>query len=95
MKMQGWLELYLHAFLTSALDGSERSDSRPGHLTPEQKSPDYPLNRIWIGPTSDLAAVAKEKNLFLAPAGNRTSVGQQIADVRILTGEGKVVPVLK
>jgi len=34
MKMCGGVELYLHAFLTSALDESEWSSSRLGHFSP-------------------------------------------------------------
>jgi len=36
MKAYGGVEIYLHA-LTSALDGSEWSDSRPGRFTPEER----------------------------------------------------------
>jgi len=35
------VDVYFHAFLTSALDGGEWSATRPGHFTPgkERKSP--------------------------------------------------------
>jgi hypothetical protein len=33
MKADGTVEVYLHAFLTSAVDGSDWSASRPGQFT--------------------------------------------------------------
>jgi hypothetical protein len=41
--------VYLHSFLTSALDGGEWSTSRPAHITPGNELR-YPLNRISGGP---------------------------------------------
>jgi len=38
-------EVWLHAFLTSALDVAEWSASRPGHFTPRESAPQYPLDR--------------------------------------------------
>jgi len=35
MKTRGKVEVQLHAFLTSALDGGELSASRPGRFTPD------------------------------------------------------------
>jgi len=41
-------EVQLHAFLNSALDRGEWSDSRPGCFIPGGKSPRYPLDRtVW------------------------------------------------
>jgi hypothetical protein len=34
---------YIHAFLTSALDGGECSASRPARFTPRERAPRYPL----------------------------------------------------
>jgi hypothetical protein len=45
MKAYGGVEVYLHAFLTSALDGSEWSASRPGRFTPMERAP----GTHWIG----------------------------------------------
>jgi hypothetical protein len=45
------MEVYLHAFITFALDGGERSISFPGHFTPGE----FALTIYWTGcmdPTS-------------------------------------------
>jgi hypothetical protein len=56
MKMYGGVEQYIHAFITSGLDGGEWSASCPGEITPI-------TNWIWgwVGPTVGLKAVAKRK----------------------------------
>jgi len=56
MKMQWGVEVQLHAFLSSAIDGGEWSASRPGRFTP-RKSPWYPLDRWLGGPRAGLDAV--------------------------------------
>jgi hypothetical protein len=45
MKTYWGVEAKLHAFLTSALDGSEWSASRPGRFTPRERVP----GTNWIG----------------------------------------------
>jgi hypothetical protein len=61
IKTYGRAEVYLHAFLTSALDVGERSASRSGLFTPRERPPDT----HWIGgtldPRSGLDAVSKRK----------------------------------
>jgi hypothetical protein len=39
-KTYGWVEEYFHAFLISALDGDEKSASRPGRSDPG-RSPQF------------------------------------------------------
>jgi len=39
MKTYGGVEVKLHTFLTSALDGGERWASRPGRHSPEERAP--------------------------------------------------------
>jgi len=46
MKTYGGVELQIHAFITSALDGGEWSASRPGRFTPGNKAR-YTLDR-WL-----------------------------------------------
>jgi hypothetical protein len=59
-------DVQLHAFLTSALDGSARSASWPGRFTPEVRSPRYPLDG-WVKPRTGLDAVAKRRKSYLCP----------------------------
>jgi hypothetical protein len=55
------VEIQLHAFLTSALDGGERSASRPGLFTPRGRAPDTHWIGGWVGPRAVLDAVVKRK----------------------------------
>jgi hypothetical protein len=50
MKSYGGVEIYLHAFLTSALDGGEWSSSDPYRFTPRKKIPLYPLDKKLVCP---------------------------------------------
>jgi hypothetical protein len=65
------MEVYLHAFLTSALHGGEWSASRPGHFTPRETA----RGTHWIGGCVDLRAVLDTvvKRKILSPCRlNRT-----------------------
>jgi hypothetical protein len=59
MKAYWGVEVYLHAFLTSALDGGGWSGSRPGSFT---QSPWYPLDRRLGKPQSCSGRGDEEKN---------------------------------
>jgi len=62
MKTYGRVEAQLHSFLTSALDGSQWSASRPGHFTPEiRASGTYWIGDWGEGPEACLDAVAERK----------------------------------
>jgi hypothetical protein len=39
MKEYGRVDVYIHAFLTLAIVGGERSASLPGHITPRERAP--------------------------------------------------------
>jgi len=43
MKTYGGKDVDFHALLTSALDGGERSATRPGHFTPRETAPLVPI----------------------------------------------------
>jgi hypothetical protein len=45
MKTRGGVEIQLHEFLISALDGGEWSASHPGRFTPGERAP----GTHWIG----------------------------------------------
>jgi hypothetical protein len=70
----GGVEVELHDFLTSALDGGDLSASRPGRFTPEERAPGTQWTAGWVGPRAVLDAVAKRKKT--ASAGNRTPISQ-------------------
>jgi hypothetical protein len=55
------VELYLNAFLTSALDGGEWSASRPGRFIPRERAPGTRWIGGWMGPRVGLDAVVKRK----------------------------------
>jgi len=64
------VEVYLHRFLTSALDGGKWSALRPGHFTPGVKAPGTHWIGGWVGARSGLDAVAKRRNPTIDSAGN-------------------------
>jgi hypothetical protein len=72
MNTYGGVEVYLHAFLTSALSGGERSASSSGRFIPG-----ILWIEDWVDSRAGLDAVSKKK--IHAPAGNRTPVVQNIA----------------
>jgi hypothetical protein len=61
MKAFWGVEVYLHAFVTSALDGGEWSDPRPGHFTRRERAPGVEGVGGTVGPRANLEAVVKRK----------------------------------
>jgi hypothetical protein len=55
-----WMYSSTHS-LTSALDGSEWSASRPGRFTPRERAPCTHWIGDWVGPRAVLDAVVKRK----------------------------------
>jgi hypothetical protein len=53
-------EVQLHS-LTLALEGGERSASRPDSFKPGVRATRYPLVKGWVGHRAGLDAVAKKK----------------------------------
>jgi hypothetical protein len=78
MKTYEEMEVYLHAFLTSALDGCEWSASRPGRFTPGKELP-IPIRweAGWTPEDVWTRWQREKKNPFTA--GNRTPVVQPVA----------------
>jgi hypothetical protein len=64
------MELYIHAFLNSELDGGEWSASRPGRFTPGVRAPSTHYIGNMVGPRVGLDAVAKGKIPIIASVGN-------------------------
>jgi len=67
MKAYWEVDVYIHAFLTSALDGGEWSASRPSGFTPQGSSPCYPVDRRLGGLQSQSGRGDEEKNSQLLP----------------------------
>jgi len=63
----GGVEVSLHAFLTSALDGDEWSASRPCRFTPRGRAPGIQWIGVWVGPWTGLDPV-----VYRQIPGNRT-----------------------
>jgi hypothetical protein len=56
------VEVYIHTFLTSSLDGGEWSASRPGRFTPREKAPGTHWTGGSVSPRAILDAVVKRKS---------------------------------
>jgi hypothetical protein len=61
MKTYWGVEVYLHAFLTSELDGGKWSASRSGRFTPRERAPGTRWIGVWMGPRAVLETVSKRK----------------------------------
>jgi hypothetical protein len=61
MKTYWRVEVELHAFLTSALDGGEWSTSRPGRRTPRETASGTHWIGGWVGPRAVLESMVKRK----------------------------------
>jgi hypothetical protein len=59
--MHGGMEVQLHAFLTSAIYGSEWSASRLSRFTPGERALDTHWIGGWVGPRAGLDEVEKRK----------------------------------
>jgi len=63
MKMYGGVEVYLHALLTSTLDGGEWSASRSVPFNPTVRAPVTHWIGGWVDPRAGLEAAYLLKNL--------------------------------
>jgi hypothetical protein len=80
MKTYWGVEVELHAFLASALDGGEWSVSRPGRFTPRERDPGTHWRGGWVGPRVVLDTVVKRKIPSLRQESNpRTPIIQSVA----------------
>jgi hypothetical protein len=67
---RGVVDVQLHTFLTSALDGDEWSVSHLSHFMPKQRAPGTHWIRGWVGPRAGLDVV--ENRNPSVPAWNQT-----------------------
>jgi hypothetical protein len=63
--MYGVVEVLLHVFLVSTLDGCERSISRRGRLTREEIPHGNYWIGSWVGPRAGLNWMPKKENLYI------------------------------
>jgi len=68
------MEVYLHAFLTSAVDGGEWSASQTNHFINGVKSSQYPLDRRLGGPQSQSECDGEEKYEPPRAAGSQVTI---------------------
>jgi hypothetical protein len=66
MKTYGGVGVLIHAFLTTALVGGERSVSRPDRFTPGDRAPGTRWIGGWVGPRISLEDMEKRKFLNLS-----------------------------
>jgi hypothetical protein len=55
------MEVQMHAFLISALDGGEWSASNSASLTSGERAPGTHWRGVWVGPRTGVNAVVKTK----------------------------------
>jgi hypothetical protein len=67
------MEVYLHAFLISALVGFKWSVSRPDRFTTGKEAPDTHWIGGWFGPRVSLDATAERKNPAIPEIEPRSS----------------------
>jgi hypothetical protein len=76
----GGVQVYFDAFLTSAVDGGDLSDSRPGCFTAELRAPGTHWIGGWMSPRAILDAVLKRKIPNPCQESNpRTPIIQSVA----------------
>ena len=62
MRTDEWLEVQLHSFLTSGLEGGDWSDSNTERFTSGERAPGRRWLRVWVGPRKGASISEKGKN---------------------------------
>jgi hypothetical protein len=60
MRTYGVIDVYLHAFLTSGVEGGDWSALLPGRFIPGEITPDTDWTGGWMDLRSDLHAMRRE-----------------------------------
>jgi hypothetical protein len=79
MKAYGGIDVWIHTFLTSALDGGEWSGSRPCCFTPGERAPGTHWIGGWVDPRAGLDDVEKRKFLTYRDSNSDPSVVQPVS----------------
>jgi hypothetical protein len=79
MKAYGEVDVKIHIFLTSALDGGEWSASRPGSHIPGERAPGTHWIGGWLDPRAGLAMWRKENSRTYRYSNSHPSVVQPLA----------------
>jgi hypothetical protein len=61
MKIYGGVDVWIHVFLTSRVDRSEWSASRPDRVNPGERAPDAHWTGGWMGSQTGLDYVRRKK----------------------------------
>jgi hypothetical protein len=86
MKTYGGVNVKIHMFMISVLDGGEWTALRPGHVTPGERVPSAHWIIGWVGPRTSLDDVERRKilplpGLELQPLG-RPACSQSLCRLR-------------
>jgi len=85
MKAYWGVEVYLHAFLTSALDLGEWSASRPGRFTPRERAPGTHWIGGWVGSGAGVDTMVKTKIPSSRRELNPRTPIEYSSDIQIIT----------
>jgi hypothetical protein len=81
IKVYGGVEVLLHAFLTSALDGSEWSASCLGHFIPSGKGLGTHWIEDWVGLRAGTDAVEKRKDPCTCQESNPSHLAHSLITI--------------
>jgi hypothetical protein len=79
MQVYWGVNVYIHVFLTSALDGGEWSVPNPCYFTPGKKDSITHWVQGWVGPTASLDDMEMENSWLYWDSNSYPSVVQPVA----------------
>jgi len=85
MKTYGGVDMYLHVFLTSVVDGGEWSASRSSHFTPGEEIPVIHWIGDWVDHRANVDVVVRRRKAFLCSCQEFKSCSPAQSLVTMLT----------